>query len=208
MTLMRKMLQRFKLPAVCLFALAAWSQSASAGTPKLDKDTCTQLRGEQANFVQTGILADLQRGPEWAKTNLGAPRLRDIEHFIALDEQLKFGCREATLTPDAMRAGEEALKIEANPDVDPNAPAPAGAAFPPADASGVNAAPGDAGATPPAEADAPKAPAKPRVRHKPTAHPKPKPSKDAFTPPPGTESTLQPPAPTEQTPKAPAVEAR
>ena len=197
--MMRNMFQSFKLPAVCLFALAALGQSASAGTPKLDKDTCTQLRGEQANFVQTGILADLQRGPEWAKTNLGAPRLRDIEHFIALDEQLKFGCREATLTPDALRAGEEALKIEANPDLDPNAPAPAPAASDAAAASGAAAAPAG-------ESDvAPKAPAKPRVRHKATARPKPKPSKDAFTPPPGTESTLQPPA---AAPEAPQVETR
>lgn len=191
---MRNMFQNFKLPAVFLIALtalaalAALAQSASAGTPKLDKDTCAQLRGEQANFVQTGILADLQRGPEWAKTNLGAPRLRDIEHFIALDEQLKFGCREATLTPEAMRAGEEALKIEANPDLDPNAPPPAPAAA----GSDAAAVPG-AAAAPLGENDAVKAPAKPRVRHKATAHPKPKPSKDAFEPAPGTESTLQPP---------------
>ena len=189
---MRNMFQNFKLPAVFLIALtalaalAALAQSASAGTPKLDKDTCAQLRGEQANFVQTGILADLQRGPEWAKTNLGAPRLRDIEHFIALDEQLKFGCREATLTPEAMRAGEEALKIEANPDLDPNAPPPAPAAA----GSDAAAVPG-AAAAPLGENDAVKAPAKPRVRHKATARPKP--SKDAFEPAPGTESTLQPP---------------
>ena len=196
---MRDMVQSFKAAAVCLSVLFVSGAPASAGTPKLDKDTCTQLRGEQANFVQTGILADLQRGPEWAKTNLGAPRLRDIEHFIALDEQLKFGCREATLTPEAMRAGEEALKIEANPDLDPSVPA--GAPSSP----GANAAPGDAGATPPTETEAPKAPATPRVRHKATAHPKPKPSKDAFTPAAGTESTLQPPP---AAPEAPQVQTR
>ena len=186
---MRKMFQSIQCAGVCLLALVAIGESASAGTAKLDKDTCMQLRAEQANFVQTGILADLQRGPDWAKTNLAAPRLRDIEHFIALDEQLKFGCREATLTPDAMRAGEEALKIEANPDSDPNAPAPA-AAGAPAGASVPGAA-----AAPAGETDAVKAPAKPRVRHKATAHPKPKKNDDAFNPPPaGAESTLQAPS--------------
>ena len=104
-----------------VFAVAA---PVAAGQPKLDKDTCTQLHTEQSTFVQSGILADLQRGAEWGKTNLSADRLREIEHYIMLDEQIKFACREATLTPDMMRAGEMAKRLELNPDFDSAPPLP------------------------------------------------------------------------------------
>ncbi len=95
-----------------------------AGQPKLDKETCTQLGAEQATFIQSGILADLQRGPSWGKSNLSADRLREIEHYILLDEQIKFACRQATLTPEMERAGEIAKKLELNSDADPFAPPP------------------------------------------------------------------------------------
>lgn len=88
---------------------------AWAAQPKIDKESCDQLKTEQARFMESGIVADLQKGPEWGKANLTAERLREIEHFILLDEQLKFGCRQVTLTGDILRAGEAASRIEANP---------------------------------------------------------------------------------------------
>ena len=180
-----------------LFA-AVLAAGPSLAAAKLDKDTCTQLRAEQAGFVQAGLLTDIQRGPEWGKTNLGADRLRDVEHFFQLDEQLKFACREVTLTPEAMRAGEEALRIEANPDADPNAPAPAPDAAKAESIAAPDAGTGDAG-------QAARPAAKPRVRHRAERHTKPKPAEaDAYTPQPGSESTLQAPAATEQ----PAVKAQ
>lgn len=108
---------------VC-FALAGVVTSADAATPKLDKETCAQFKTEQIKFIQSGILADLQRGPEWGKANLSADRLREVEHYIQLDEQLKFACREATLTPDLAKVEEIAKRLESNPNLDPFAPLP------------------------------------------------------------------------------------
>ncbi len=106
-------------------ALAVLSSvAASAGQPRLDADTCKQLHSEQSTFVQSGILSDLQKGATWARSNLSADRLREIEHYITLDEQIKFGCREATLTPEMEKAGEIAKRLELDPNADPFAPLP------------------------------------------------------------------------------------
>lgn len=95
---------------------------AVQAAPKLDKETCDQLKAEQTKFVETGIVADIEKGAAWGKANLSTERLREVEHFILLDEQLKFGCRQVTLTIDAMRAGEAARRLELNPNADPTAP--------------------------------------------------------------------------------------
>ncbi|MEQ1651627.1 MAG: hypothetical protein ABL897_03985 [Hyphomicrobium sp.] len=127
--------------------VCAVAGAALAGQPKLDKETCVQLHTEQATFIQSGILADLSRGPAWGKSNLSADRLREIEHYIMLDEQIKFACREATLTPEMMRVEEIAKRLELNPNLDPFAPPPppdaagAGAAASPDAPSGLSPAP-------------------------------------------------------------------
>ena len=96
--------------------------TAEATQPKIDSDTCTALRLEQIKFRQSGILDDMSKGAEWAKANLSADRLREIEHYMQLDEQVKFGCRDAKLSPEAERASEAAARIEINSDADPTAP--------------------------------------------------------------------------------------
>ncbi|MGL4397789.1 MAG: hypothetical protein ACRCS9_14710 [Hyphomicrobium sp.] len=96
-------------------ALALTATGAIAGQPKLDKEACDQLKADQVRFVDSGILADLQRGAEWGSANLSAERLREVQHYIMLDEQLKFACRQVTLTLDAERAGEAAKELEFNP---------------------------------------------------------------------------------------------
>lgn len=106
--------------AVCIVVLA--QADALAASAKIDKDTCEQLKAEQAKFVQTGIMADIEKGSEWGQANLSAERLREVEHFIMLDEQLKFGCRVVTLTEDAKNAKEAARRLELNPNADPTAP--------------------------------------------------------------------------------------
>lgn len=113
-----------------MFAAAgtlAISIASAQAAPKLDKETCEQLKGEQAKFLASGIVEDIQKGVEWGKANLTPERIREIEHFILLDEQLKFGCRIVTMTADIFRASEEATKLEAPP-APPSAPvtAPAG----------------------------------------------------------------------------------
>lgn len=105
--------------AVCIVVLA--QADALAASPKIDKDTCEQLKTEQAKFVQAGIMADIEKGSEWGKANLSAERLREVEHFIMLDEQLKFGCRVVTLTEDTKNAKEAARRLELNPNEDPTA---------------------------------------------------------------------------------------
>lgn len=94
----------------------ALSIPCAHGAPKLDKETCEQLKGEQAKFMASGIVEDIQKGAEWGKGNLSPERLREIEHFILLDEQLKFGCRIVTMTADIFRASEAATQLEAPPE--------------------------------------------------------------------------------------------
>jgi len=106
---------------IALAAFAAPAAPALATDPKIDADTCTQLRLEQIKFRQSGIVDDIQKGPEWAKANLTPDRLREVEHYMALDEQVKFGCRDAKLSPEAEKASEAASRIEINSDADPTA---------------------------------------------------------------------------------------
>lgn len=158
------------LPVTLALALA----SGAAAAPKIDKETCDQLKGEQAKFMESGIVADLQKGPEWGKANLPPDRLREIEHFILLDEQLKFGCRQVTLTGDILRAGEAANKIEANPNP----------AADPAAAAGDSQGSEGAATTAPAQAKPQKPaakPAKPKAEKSAEAPSKPK-AADAYQP--------------------------
>ena len=96
--------------------------AAHATKPKLDSDTCAQLRAEETKFRQSGILNDMGKGPQWAKANLSAERLREVQHYIDLDEQVQFGCRDARLSIDAAKASEAAARIEINSDADPTVP--------------------------------------------------------------------------------------
>lgn len=96
--------------------------TAQATAARIDVATCQDLKGEQQKFIETGILADLQRGPEWAKTNLSQERLRQVELYIMLDEQLKFGCREAKFSLELEKPGEAGKQTEGNPAAGPNAP--------------------------------------------------------------------------------------
>lgn len=116
--------------AVLLAALVALPAGAHATPPKIDADTCTQLRLEEAKFRQSGIVNDMSKGPEWAKANLSPARLHEIEHYIQLDEQVEFGCRDAKLSADAEKASKAAARIEINSDADPTAPLPTDPAKP------------------------------------------------------------------------------
>jgi len=105
-----------------VFAVALVPVAAHATKPKLDSSTCAQLRTEEKKFRQSGILNDVSKGPEWAKANLSAERLREVQHYIDLDEQVQFGCRDARLSVDAAKASEAAARIEINSDADPTVP--------------------------------------------------------------------------------------
>jgi hypothetical protein len=96
---MRSLSSKFLTPAAAaLLTIAATASYAHATAPKIDAEACKEMRVEQAKFIETGILADIERGPDWAKANLPQDKLRQIELYIMLDEQLKFGCRDAKIT--------------------------------------------------------------------------------------------------------------
>lgn len=175
-----------------LAGLALIALPGAAAAEPFDKTTCAALVEEQSKLEKDGVIADRERGPEWAKANLSAERVRVILHSIEVDEQLMFRCRIGGLTVAAKRAGEQADKIELNPN-DP-------------DAKQTKNAPGEKKAparksrhknktAPKSEAAADTAPEKPRkpVRHRKRAKPK---HNDAYSP---TASTSAAPAPPSET---------
>lgn len=114
------------LAGLAFFALCiVLPETMRATQAKLDAETCSALRLEQIKFRQSGILNDINKGPGWAKANLSPDRLREVEHYLLLDEQVKFGCRDAKLSPAAEKASEAAKRIEFNSDADPTEPLPA-----------------------------------------------------------------------------------
>ena len=141
-------------------AVVALASPAFATEPKLDTETCNQMRLEHMKYVESGAAKAMDHGADWAKTNLGQDKLRDLELFIQLDEQITFGCRDAKLTLDAERAGEAAKRLELNPDHDPTAPLPVEGQG----AQGTGDSDGTADASPGATTDA-----KPKVKLKPKA---------------------------------------
>jgi hypothetical protein len=156
---------------LCLYSIAVGviaSLPVGATEAKLDAETCNQLRLEHMKYVASGAAADVQHGPEWAKANLSQDKLRDIELFIQLEEQINFGCRDAKLTMDAERAAEAAKRLEANPDLDPTAPLPV-----------ETEATGDSDGTGGAAGASSSSDAKPKAKLKPKAERKKK-SYDAF----------------------------
>lgn len=66
--------------------------SGAAGAERLDKEACDGLRGEQSRLVAAGARRDMDRGPDWAKTNLAPDRLSNIRNLMGVEEQLIFRC--------------------------------------------------------------------------------------------------------------------
>lgn len=115
-------MQTCHLWILSLVALTLPATAALATEAKISADACAQLRLKEAKVQQSGLLKDMSRGPEWAKANLSAARLLEIKNYITLDEKVKFGCRDAKVTPEAERASAAASRIELHPNADPTAP--------------------------------------------------------------------------------------
>lgn len=75
----------------------------------LAPDVCASLKTEYQGLVADGAKADMDRGPEWAKTNLTPERLGKIERLITVEEQLSFRCEELLTARPIIK---EAPKIE------------------------------------------------------------------------------------------------
>lgn len=88
----------------------------------LDQPACEALKTEQTTLASSGVEADWQKGADWGKSNASPDRLKEIERYIAITEQLSFRCRWLPASEQAKRAGEIADKLAKNPDTDPLAP--------------------------------------------------------------------------------------
>ncbi|KAB2937678.1 MAG: hypothetical protein K8F92_17700, partial [Hyphomicrobium sp.] len=75
-----------------LLAAAVVAGPGSAWAAKLDKSACADLFSELATITATGVKADMQRGPEWAKANMSAERLQSIRRLLEIEDQLEFRC--------------------------------------------------------------------------------------------------------------------
>ena len=58
-----------------------------------DKKTCKVLKSERAEFLGSGILDDMSKGPDWVKDNLAADKIDRIKRFLILDGTVSFQCR-------------------------------------------------------------------------------------------------------------------
>jgi hypothetical protein len=92
----------------------------------------------------------MDRGPAWAKANLSPEKLKDIEHFIDLQEQILFRCPQSKplveivdgeegAAPAPTKPKKTLAKATASPadDAAPAAKAPKKAAAAPAKAAGA-----------------------------------------------------------------------
>jgi hypothetical protein len=59
---------------------------------KLDKAACAELTTERNAITGTGIKAEMERGPEWAKANMPPERLQSARRLIEIEDQLEFRC--------------------------------------------------------------------------------------------------------------------
>lgn len=66
--------------------------AGTAAAEPLPKDACDALKSEQVALIGSGLRADMGRGTAWAKSNLGADRLKKIGRLIEVDEQILFRC--------------------------------------------------------------------------------------------------------------------
>lgn len=169
-----------KRAALTCFLMAAVLACGGARATPLDAESCTKLKGEQAELEQAGVRGTMSKGPEWAKANLAADKLDQIKRLIEVDEQLLFRCSAkslVTLPSDA--DGETAAGPAEGKAADKAAPTPkqetgkSAATAPPKKA--LKAAPADKEKAAPAPK---KAPAAPAAKGPPAAAKGPAPAKD------------------------------
>ena len=190
-----------------LFTVLALVPLGEAAAERLEKEACEALKAEQARLVEAGAKADMERGPEWAKSNLAPDRLKRIERLLEVEEGLAFRCpqprpapveveaKSVPAVPAAKKAeepaadksaGAEKAGTEKKPAVKRKAAEPADTGTSPKpkraaakESPGAEVAKGENAASP-----APAKPAPKRKAQKPVAN-------DAYSPPPGTGSTLK-----------------
>jgi hypothetical protein len=82
---------------ILLFLAALAVLLVGARASPLDAESCTKLLNEHGELEGAGVEADMAKGAEWAKVNLGLEKLQRIRRFIEVTEQLVFRCRQKSL---------------------------------------------------------------------------------------------------------------
>lgn len=77
---------------VCSVIAAIAAMVAPASAAKLDDITCDALKLERSRIETDAIKSDMEKGPDWAKSNLSSERLKEIEQLIGLQESIAFRC--------------------------------------------------------------------------------------------------------------------
>lgn len=85
---------------------AAWIAAAPSLAAKLDKPECDGLKTEREQLLSTGLKADMDHGPEWAKAHLAPERLLQVKRLMEIEEQLNFRCDAPRAAIAAKLAGE------------------------------------------------------------------------------------------------------
>lgn len=165
-------MRRLKMLALAAAGATLVSNPAVRAAP-LDEQTCAQLKDEQAQLVKAGTKADLDRGAEWARTNLTTDRLRLVERYITVEEQILFRCPQPK--PPRQSASEGSTEKAKRPKHKGGAETEAAEA---ADGAPRNTKPD------PAKTSGAKTDPKPSQTTAKAAAPKPKPKvNDAYSPP-------------------------
>ena len=55
-------------------------------------EECERVRAEKTNLEQAGVAADMAQGAGWARANLPPDRLKRVQRWIELEEQVLFRC--------------------------------------------------------------------------------------------------------------------
>ena len=139
---------------VVTVTFALWLPVAHAAP--LEPAACERLRIDMSALEKSGARINLSKGAAWAKANLKADQLQQIEQLIDSEAQFLFRCPQPKRQFDPTT--EALMENGTGSDPDPDAPKP--------DAAAATAAP--------------KAAAKPTAKPRPVPKPK---VVDAFTPP-------------------------
>lgn len=106
--------------AIFVFAISAVLRPA-LGAP-LSLQDCRKLEQEQAGLTSQGVLADLEKGPEWVKTNLPANRVTRALRYLRIYEQVRFRCENifaAEGAREVKRLAQQAARAKALANIPP-----------------------------------------------------------------------------------------
>lgn len=80
--------------------LAATAMAPPAGADRLGEVACGSLTDELKSLEEGGVKADLDKGVDWAKSNLGADGTTRLKHYFDVKEQVLFRCPRPKPLPD------------------------------------------------------------------------------------------------------------